>query len=86
MIRGAENRAPYWMLRRSIRLFEQLTWGVDLSEYRVQIDEDYSGDDSLFRALYDELSAHGFEKRPYEEVRVAGVELRRRYDAQMEPD
>ena len=83
MMRAAEDREPYWMVRRSIRLFEQLTNGLDLSEYRAQIDQTYQ-DSELFRDLYDDLVARGFAMLPYEEARAATVELRRKYDAAME--
>ncbi len=85
MMRGAQNRAPYWMLRRSIRLFDELTRGVDLREYRARLDEAYSDESSpLFRQMYDELADAGFDLVDYEEARAVTVELRSRYDAQME--
>ena len=74
---------PYWLVRRSIRLFEQLTHHVDLSDYRAQIDEGYQNTE-LFRELYDALVARGFEMLPYEDARQVTVELRRKYDARME--
>ena len=83
MMRGAEDREPYWMLRRSIRLFEQLTSGADLSAHRAQLDELYEGAE-LFRELYDSLAERGFEMLPYEQARAVTVELRRKFDARME--
>lgn len=83
MMRGAEDREPYWMVRRSIRLFDQLTRHADLSEYRARIDESYQ-DTELFRELYDYLVDRGFEMLPYEEAREVTVELRRKYDAALE--
>lgn len=83
MMRGAEDREPYWLVRRSIRLFEQLTRYVDLSSYRAQLDEGYENAE-LFRDLYDSLVERGFDMLPYDEARIATVELRRKYDARME--
>ncbi|MDJ0961941.1 MAG: potassium channel family protein [Acidimicrobiia bacterium] len=85
MMRGAENRAPYWLLRRSIRLFTELTDGVDLSEYRARLDEAYTeGSSEQFREMYDQLAAAGFDLLPIDEARTRMLELRRRFDAQME--
>ena len=85
MMRGAENRAPYWLLRRSIRLFDELTRGVDLSDYRARIDETYGDATSpLFKQMYDQLAGAGFDLLPLDEARAITIELRRRYDAQME--
>lgn len=83
MMQGAEDREPYWMVRRAIRLFEQLTRHADLSGYRARMDESYQ-DTELFRELYDDLAARGFEMLPYEEARAVTVELRRKYDAALE--
>ncbi|MFT5204533.1 MAG: hypothetical protein ACI9C1_003944 [Candidatus Aldehydirespiratoraceae bacterium] len=33
LIEGAEDREPYWCLRRSMQLFDELTQGIDLSAY-----------------------------------------------------
>ncbi len=78
---GSEGRAPYWMMRRSIRLFQSLTRGVDLSAYEQPADP--AGTD-LFRALYDELLAHGFELLPYEQAAAVGAELRSFYAPALE--
>ncbi|MCP3975853.1 MAG: two pore domain potassium channel family protein [bacterium] len=83
MMVGAQDREPYWMVRRSIRLFEQLTEEADLASYRAEIDKGYE-DAELFRDLYDGLIHRGFEMLPYEEARAATVELRRKYDARLE--
>lgn len=84
LIRGAENRAPYWLVRRAIRLFDQLTDDVDLGEYHARFDEIYAGDDTLFRQLYDDLATHGFDVIPFHEAGGAVRGLRRRYDAALE--
>lgn len=83
MMRRAEDREPYWMVRRSIRLFDQLTTHADLGDYRRQLDEGYE-DTELFRDLYDDLAGRGFEMLPYDEAREVTVELRRKYDAALE--
>jgi hypothetical protein len=83
MIVGAKRRSPYWMLRRSIRLLQELTPGVDLSAYRAALDERYARPD-VFEELYAKLKAHGFELMPLEEARTHTLELRRCYDAQLE--
>ncbi len=93
IIEGARDRAPYWMLRRSIILFNELTAEVDLSEYRARIDATYAeldtddentGGTNLFRQLYDELEAHGFELVDYETAKAETRILRRMFDAPME--
>ncbi len=89
LIHGARDRAPYWLLRRSIHLFDELTEGVDLSDYRRRLDAFYEEDRDeagqvLFRTLYQQLENHGFELVSLEEGRQETRQLRRRYDAQME--
>lgn len=83
IIKGARGDSAYWMLRRSIRLLQGLTTGVDLSEYRVRLDEAYDSDDP-FIGLYDRLTDHGFDLYEYEEAREHMLTLRRSYDAQLE--
>lgn len=83
MMRGAEDREPYWLVRRSIRLFEQLTAHADLTAYRAELDEGYQNAE-LFRDLYDSLVQRGFDMLPYEDASQVAVELRRKYDARME--
>ncbi|MCP4222775.1 MAG: hypothetical protein GY773_05475 [Actinomycetia bacterium] len=89
MIVGAKDRAPYWLVRRSIILFNELTAGVDISSYREALDANYDLDevgrgDQLFRELYDTLEAHGFELIDFDEARAEALVLRRLYDAQLE--
>ncbi len=81
---GCEGRPPYWMLRRSIHLFQMLTDGVDLSEYRSAIDETYEEGDVGFREIYAQMSAGGFPMLPYDEAYERSRVLRRKYDAEME--
>ena len=89
LIADARNRAPYWVLRRSVILFNELTRDVDLADYRARLDETYAADDAgegehLFRQLYESLEAHGFELVDYRAARAETLQLRRLYDAQME--
>lgn len=89
IIVGLDNRAPYWTLRRLIILFNELTKGVDLSEYRARLDAGYDIDSNderreLFAALHRQLTEHGFQVLPFEEAREELLELRRLYDAQLE--
>ncbi|MCP3939523.1 MAG: two pore domain potassium channel family protein [Actinomycetia bacterium] len=82
MIDGCDGRAPYWMLRRSVRLMQQLTSGADLSSHRAALDADF--DERVFRDLYDSMDDHGFPMKPYAEALAQGRDLRRRYDARLE--
>ncbi len=89
IIADAKDRAPYWLIRRSIILFNELTAHVDLSEYRARLDATYETDsdaehEHLFRGLYDTLAERGFELTDYEVARADTLELRRLYDAQLE--
>ena len=89
IIEGANNRAPYWMLRRSIILFDELTKGVDLTEYRERLDSEYAIDlepdgSQLYAQLHQELTEHGFQLRPLADARAETLELRRLYDAKLE--
>lgn len=84
LIRGAENCAPSWMLRRSIRLFRMLTEG-DLSEDRAMLDETYAADSGhLWADPSAELEAHGFDLPAMDEARRHTLELRRQFDAPLE--
>ncbi len=89
IIVGLENRSPYWTLRRIIMLFNELTVGVDLSEYRARLDANYAidgevEDNELFQALHRQLTEHGFDVHPLRQAREETLELRRLYDAQLE--
>lgn len=48
MCEGSQGKAPYWMIRRSTRLLQNMTADFDLSEHRRRLDESYQ-DDSMFR-------------------------------------
>ena len=78
------GKAAYWAFRRACRLFQMLTVGADLSEYRARLDEAYDGDDSQLRQLYGTMESHGFDMIPYDEAREHLQEMRRAFDAQME--
>ena len=89
IIVGARDRAPYWLVRRSIILFNELTKGADLSSYRAEIEASYGpeaeGDGSqLFRELYETLENHGFELIDYNQARADTIALRRLYGPQLE--
>ena len=83
IIRGAEHRAPYWMLRRAIVLFEHLTDGADLTGYRAAFDATYEAG-TLFQDLHQHLVEHGFDVLPYDEAKAATYELRCAFDARLE--
>ncbi len=86
IIVGCTGRTEsYWFLRRAITLFEELTHGVDLSDYEHLVaDLDSSADTPLFRQLYDDLERHGFELLPYEEARRRSGAFRNRFAPQLE--
>ncbi|MEM7271741.1 MAG: ion channel [Actinomycetota bacterium] len=89
IIVGARDKAPYWVLRRSILLLNELTAEFDLGDYRARLDKTYASADEhqgqeLFRQLYETLENHGFELIEFAEARAETLELRRLYDAQLE--
>lgn len=89
IIVGAKDRAPYWLIRRSVILFDYLTEGVDLSEHRARVDAIYAdqtdaGREQLFGHLYEQLASHGFELIDYEQARAETLVIRRLYDAKLE--
>ena len=89
-IEGARDRAPYWLLRRSILLFNHLIDDADLSPYRARLDASYADglavedDQSAFHQVYLRLEEQGFDLVDYEEARREITTLRRLYDAQLE--
>jgi hypothetical protein len=48
-------------------VFREVTHGRDLSHHQRMLEERRTP--TAFRGLYDELTAHGFDLRPYEEAR-----------------
>lgn len=91
LIEGAEDREPYWCLRCSMQLVDELTQGADVSAYEgalVPADDAASGHDDeqsqYFEDLYRDLQAHGFTLLPIEEGRRQTSTLRNLYAAKME--
>lgn len=85
IIKGAENRAPYFMLRRAIRLLQELTVDADLTAYRDFFDNNYyATGDHMFRDLYDQLERHGFDLFPFDEAHAASRALRSQFDDRLE--
>lgn len=88
VIEGANHRAPYWTLRRAVILFDELTKGVDLSEYRARLDKTYLSDglagEQFYATMYKQLQDHGFTLKEQEEARAETLALRRLYDAKLE--
>lgn len=83
MIEGAQNRAPYFLLRRIIRLFHDLTEGVDLSRYRAEIDATYAESSYIEDALV-QLRDHGFTLVATDDSLEEMLSLRTQFDAQLE--
>ncbi len=83
IIEGANNRAPYFLFRRIVKLFRDLTEGADLSEYRRKLDVMYEAGEG-FAGLHQQLVDHGFDVLPYEEGRQILVSMRRQFDAELE--
>ena len=76
----------YWLLRRIIALFEELTQGADLTAYReahMRNPEDVE-DATLFDDLYVRLEAHGFELLPKEVALRRASAFRNRFAPPME--
>lgn len=85
IIRDTQNRSPYWMLRRAITLFDQLTLDADLTPYQEQLDANRADvGNQLFVDLHRELEAHGFDVLPLAEAQAVAGELRARYAAALE--
>ena len=87
IIRQTQNQEPYWCLRRAMILFEELTRGVDLSHYEAELDAtraEVVADGGLFRELYDDLTAAGFDLIPYDEAQAVAGELRAIWGPKME--
>jgi hypothetical protein len=79
----SESRSAYWMMRRSVRLFQTLTETADLTRYEHERDERYR-DDTMFRELHSTLSERGFDVKPYDEAYAYSRDLRKKYDAELE--
>ncbi len=85
LIKGATDGHAFWFLRRSEAIFREMTRNADLSDYQVTTDADPANEGSeLFRALYDELTDHGFELRPYHDAVAYGRRTRSSYAPALE--
>lgn len=82
IIVGATDGNGYWFLRRAEAIFREMTQGADLSPYLEAFD-DFQPQD-LFRGLYDDLTDHGFQLRPYEEAAAYTRAVRRTWSPAME--
>lgn len=90
LILGAYDGRGYWFLRRATAVFDELTRGVPesvLAPYRAAAPDPSRAEDegaALFRELYDQLDAHGFDLVTYEAARAHAVEVRAHYAPRME--
>ena len=88
IIVGCTGRTEsYWFLRRSIALFEELTRGVDLSDYDNHVFDptaDNTEGADAFGDLYRQLGEHGFELLPYDEALARSSIFRNRFAPQLE--
>ncbi len=91
MILGAYDGRAYWFLRRVAAVFDALTQDVPekrLAPYRDRFGApDRAGpaeNADLFRDLYDQLTAHGFDLVPYDVAREHAIAVRANYAPQME--
>jgi hypothetical protein len=83
IIMGATDGNAYWFLRRAEAIFREMTHGVDLSAYQPTVSAD-EGASPLFQNLYAELTAHGFQLRPFDEAAAYAREARRTFAPAME--
>lgn len=76
----------YWLLRRIIALFEELTDGVDLSpyEHHIRVPDSEHPDTHLFDGLYAAMEAHGFELLPRDVALRRASAFRNRFAPPME--
>ena len=68
IINGATDGNGYWFLRRAEAIFAEVTQGHDISRYHQLMEENRNP--KMFRALYDDLTNHGCELRPFDEAAV----------------
>ena len=75
----------YWLLRRIISLFEELTQDADLSAYDDHVHIPSPDDDAeMFSDLYNRLEAHGFELLPRDVAIRRASAFRNRFAPPME--
>ena len=86
MIRGADNRTPFWTLRQATVLLHDLVGDADLAVYRERFDAAAAdpGSVDLLGEIHGLLAAHGFDVFPIDEARERAERFRRCYDAQLE--
>ncbi len=82
IIMGSTDGHSYWFLRRAEAIFREMTQGVDLGAY--QDDDGDAAPPQLFHDLYAELSAHGFQLRPFDEAAAYARTLRQTFAPAME--
>ncbi len=68
IIMGATDGNAFWFLRRAEAIFREATQGRDLRPYEEAFGTD--GDPRLFTDLYADLTAHGFDLRPFDDART----------------
>lgn len=68
IINGATDGHSFWFLRRAEAIFREVTHGVDLSNYQAGDAPSASDESPFFRDLYADLTAHGFDLRPFDEA------------------
>ena len=83
---GAGRTESYWLLRRIIALFEELTKHVDLTSYRAEHTRDPNEpvDAALFDQLYEQMEAHGFTLLSRDEALRRASAFRNRFAPPME--
>ena len=90
IILGAYDGRGYWFLRRVAAVFDEMVRNVPearLAPYRAALPDPgrETGEGArLFRALYDDLEAHGFDLLPYDVAREHAVAVRANYAPQLE--
>jgi hypothetical protein len=82
IIVGATDGNGYWFLRRAEAIFREMTQGDDLTPYLEAFDEFQARD--LFSDLYDDLTDHGFQLRPFDEAITYTRTARRSWSPAME--
>ncbi|MDJ0768942.1 MAG: potassium channel family protein [Ilumatobacter sp.] len=82
IIVGSTDGNAYWFLRRAEAIFREVTKGADLTPYVEAFDAQDNTD--LFRDLYDDLTAHGFQLRPFDDAMEYARTTRRSFGPAME--
>lgn len=85
IVQSTGRTESYWLLRRIIALFEELTNGADLSAYAEHVRVPSEIDDAtLFDELYERLEGHGFELLPKDVALRRASAFRNRFAPPME--